>query len=285
MHKLPWGVNALVKCIQCHEVPGKYRLYEATKLSCSHKLITYHIEGAEFSIPWDQWCFWKNYGPENYYLDEIVPFTEVLNKQLAMFDFFDLGADVGVVSALINKYCSRLSTIYAFEPNPVSFSVLRGNLANISSRHFSCNLGVSDFSGQCKFVFNNDLGSDHEGHLVKEEDGQTKVVALDAFIAEHAIKIQEDIAIKVDVEGQEVPALNGAKHLIESANKVVLLLELHPEVLEREKQTPEDLFTTAEGIRDFQWLVPLEGNKKVDRSTSFFSQFKHQQYDVIGIAG
>ena len=285
MGKLPKLVNAIIKFIQCHEIPGKYRLYEATKLSYSHKLITYHIKGAEFSIPWDQWCFWKNYGPENYYLDEIEPFTEVVNSQLASFDFFDLGADVGVVSALVNKYCSRLNTIFAFEPNPTAFDILRHNLANISPEHFGYNLAVSDFSGRCQFVFNNDQGSDHEGHLVKEQDGLTEVVALDNFIIENNIEVEKNIAIKLDVEGQEMAALMGAKHLIESANKVVLLLELHPDVLDRDKQTPEDLFALAESIRDFHWLVPLKANREIDRARTFYSQFELQQYDVIGIAG
>lgn len=124
MHKISYLLNAVIKLIQCYEVPGKYRLYEATKHKYNRSLITYKIKGSEFSIPWDQWCFWKNYGPENYYLEEILPFTQLLNNELKYFDFIDLGADVGVVSALVNKHCIGVNHIIALEPNPSVFKVL-----------------------------------------------------------------------------------------------------------------------------------------------------------------
>ncbi len=284
MHKLPKLFNSIMVYIQCHEVMGKYRLYEATKLSCSNKLISYQIKGAEFSVPWDQWCFWKNYGPENYYLEEIEPFTSVLNEQLVAFDFFDLGADVGVVSALVNKYCDKVNNIYCFEPNPTSFEVLQTNIANIDSAHKTYNMAVSDFVGQCHFTFNQSQGSDHEGHLITTEQGLTQVTTVDAVIDDAGLVIHDNVAIKIDVEGQELATLSGAQQLIQQAKRVVILLELHPDVLARDNQQPESLFSAAEDLRAFKWIVPVQANQEIDRTLPFFEQFKTQQYDVIGIS-
>jgi FkbM family methyltransferase len=284
MHKIPYLLNVFIKFIQCYEVPGKYRLYEATKHKYNRSLITYEVKGSEFSIPWDQWCFWKNHGPENYYLEEILPFTQVLNNQLVKFDFIDLGADVGVVSALVNKHCEGVNKIIALEPNPRVFNVLKKNLSNISSNHTAFNKAVSNFNGYGQFSFNSEQGSDHEGHLINNSTGKTRVTTVDSLIEDNNISIAKNIAIKIDIEGQEKAVFSGAKNTLQQANKVVILLELHPDVLTRAQQTPEELFLEAEKIRNFTWLVPIQGNKAVDRSRVFYQQFPLQQYDIIGIA-
>jgi FkbM family methyltransferase len=284
MQKISKGLNSLVKFIQCNEVPGKFRLYEATKLKYSKKLITYTIKGAEFSIPWDQWCFWKNYGPENYYLEEILPFTDILNNHLESFDLFDLGADVGVVSALVNKHCEGLNNIIAAEPNPTVFNVLKENLLNISPKHTAFNQAISNFNGNALFNFNSDQGSDHEGHLMNGSIGDTEVISLDSLVEKNQLELSKDLAIKIDIEGQEKAMFAGASNTIKQADKIIVLLELHPDVLTRDNQTPEELFIEAEKLRDFTWLVPIQGNKEVDRHRDFYQQFPLQQYDIIGIA-
>jgi len=284
MHKLPRLLNYIVRFAQCNEVPGKYRFYEATKHKFNRSLITYNIKGSEFSIPWDQWCFWKNYGPENYYLEEILPFAQTLNDQLDSFDFIDLGADVGVVSALVNKYCIALNNIIALEPNPTVFKVLKQNLFNISGNHLAFKAAISDYDGFGQFSFQSEQGSDHEGHLLSNSTGKTKVTTLDSLIINNNIVLTKDLAIKIDVEGQEKAMFAGAINTIQKANKVIILLELHPEVLVRDKQTAEDLFSEAEKIRSFKWLVPIQANKQVDRNINFYDQFPAKQYDVIGIA-
>ncbi len=251
----------------------------------NRSLITHTIAGKKFSVPWDQWCFWKNYGPENYYLDEMLPFTAKLNQH---FDFFDLGADVGTVSALINKYCNGLNRIIAVEPNPITFDVLIQNLQNISPKNITFNQAISNFNGFANFSFDENQGSDHEGHIVvdKSDYSQAKTVVntLDSLVENNNLELHANIAIKIDIEGQEKEFFSGASHTIQVAEKVIILLELHPEVLARACQTPEEIFSEAEKLRSFQWLVPLLNNYKVDRTKPFFEQCPLQQYDVIGIA-
>jgi FkbM family methyltransferase len=284
MHKAPFLLNIFVKFIQCHEVPGKYRFYEATRNKCKRLLISYFIKDCEFSVPWDQWCFWQNYGPNNYYLEEILPFTQILNDKLEHFDFIDLGADVGVVSALVNKHCNNLHSIIALEPNPTVFNILQQNLANISPNHLTFKKAISNFDGYGQFSFHSEQGSDHEGHLINNMSGETEVTTLDSLIKNNNITLKKNIAIKIDVEGQERAMFLGAEDTIKKANKVVILLELHPYVLKRDNQTPEDLLIAAEKLRNFTWFVPLQGNKEVNRTVDFYEQFPLQQYDIIGIA-
>ena len=107
---------------------------------------------------------------------------------------------------------------------------------------------------------------------------------MDSLIDKNQIKLSKNIVIKIDVEGQEQAVFRGAQNTIKQADKVIVLLELHPDTLTRDDLTAEEIFDEAEAVADFNWLVPLLNNKVVNRNTTFFEQFPSQQYDVIGIA-
>jgi hypothetical protein len=96
--------------------------------------------------------------------------------------------------------------------------------------------------------------------------------------------VRETLVLKIDVEGQEIQLLLGAKALIKNAYKVIILIEVHPQVLARIHHTPDDLFATAEQFQDFDWTVPLYKNTPVNRDLSFFEQVPVGQYDIIGIS-
>jgi hypothetical protein len=96
--------------------------------------------------------------------------------------------------------------------------------------------------------------------------------------------LEKTLALKIDVEGQEIQLLRGAQALIKNAEKVIILIEVHPEVLERTNHTPDDLFATAEECREFDWTVPLYENIPINRDLSFFEQVPVGQYDIIGIS-
>jgi hypothetical protein len=102
--------------------------------------------------------------------------------------------------------------------------------------------------------------------------------------AQHDFLLEKTLALKIDVEGQEIQLLLGAKALIKNADKVIILIEVHPQVLARTDHTPDDLFATAEQFRDFDWTVPLYKNTPVNRDLSFFEQVPLGQYDIIGIS-
>jgi hypothetical protein len=60
------------------------------------------------------------------------------------------------------------------------------------------------------------------------------------------------------------------------------LIEAHPQVLAKPQHTPDDLFTTAEQCKDFDWTVPLYKNTPVNRS--LFEQVPVGQFDFISIS-
>lgn len=281
MKHFPQLINRFFLYLQLNDVRGKYRFYLLTRYLFKHFVIAHQVGNDRFYIPYDQWCFWHNYGPNHYYLDEMLPFATMINQHLSQFDFIDLGADIGTVSALIKKHCKGFNQVVAVEPNPSSFHILKHNLMDNA---FVYNCAISDFDGRCQFNFQSDQATDHEGHIDPSKAGETSVYSLDSLVDTKELILREELVIKIDVEGQEKAVFRGAKKVIQEAKKVMVLLELHPDTLQRDGLTPEMIFQEANSIANFSWFVPLLNNMEVNQEKPFFEQFPLQQYDVIGYA-
>ena len=276
--------NHLLVFLQKNNWRGKHRIYMWLAKCFANKVIIHEVDYRKFCVPVCEWCFWLDCGPENYYLDEFLPFCHVLNNLNEPFTFFDLGADIGSVSSLVAAHCQNLKNIVAFEPNKHSFELLEANLENFKQSSLRINAAVSDFNGFATFHADSKRLNDHEGYIDSKVEGDTPVISLDKWLTNQKDAIIENtIVLKVDVEGHEIQALRGAVALIKRAARVVILIEIHPEVLSRTNNTPEELFSAAEMARHFDWTVPLHQNKPVDRSQPFFEQMPTGQYDIIGI--
>ncbi|MEH6713838.1 MAG: FkbM family methyltransferase [Paraglaciecola polaris] len=277
-------INRCLLWAQTHEWKGKHRFYLWMSKRFGQRLVRYQVDERFFSVPLTELCFWLEGGPNNYYLNEFVPFCEKLSQLKVPFTFFDLGADIGTVSSLVASRCDNLHNIIAFEPNPNSFPILQCNLTQFNVQTLALNLAVSDFDG--KASLNADLSkvNDHEGQIVRTDTGSVEVVSLDEWISEQAkVELCEALVVKIDVEGQEQQVIAGAANMLSQAKIVVILLEIHPGVLSDTNTTPEALFLQAESLRPFTWHVPAV-DKNINRKEGFFNQFESKQYDVIGIS-
>lgn len=285
VRRFPTWLNNVLVLLQKKDWRGKHRFYMWLSKHFSNKIITHKIDGRSFNVPVGEWCFWLEKGPENYYLNEFLPFCDVLSTLNTPFTLFDLGADIGTVSSLVAVHCQNLKNVVAFEPNPKSFDLLTTNLNNITQSAKCVKAAVSDFDGLATFHADPDRLNDHEGYIDNNQKGDTLVTSLDSWqTKQNGFLIESTLALKIDVEGQEIQLLLGAQRLIKNADKVVILIEVHPEVLARTHHSPDDLFATAEQFREFDWIVPLYENTPVNRSLRFFEQVPTGQYDIIGIS-
>jgi FkbM family methyltransferase len=281
----PLWLNYVLVILQKKDWRGKHRLYVWLSKHFAHKVITHKIDNRPFSVPVGEWCFWLEKGPENYYLAEFLPFCDLLNQLNAPFTLFDLGADIGTVSSLVSVHSKNLKSVVAFEPNPQSFEVLKTNLGSFTQQTQCVPAAVSNYEGFASFHAAPDRLNDHEGYIDENREGDTVVTSLDSWQEKHdEFELEGILALKIDVEGQESQLLLGAQKLMQQADKVILLIEIHPEVLARTNDSPEDLFAAAEQCRDFDWTVPLYDNKPINRKLSFFEQVPMGQYDIIGVS-
>ncbi|GIW67111.1 MAG: hypothetical protein KatS3mg095_1009 [Candidatus Parcubacteria bacterium] len=129
--------------------------------------------------------------------------------------FLDVGAHIGKYSILFSDFYDK---IYAFEPEPSNFEILKLNieLNNLQNKITPLNLAVSDKNGEIEF-FISKYSVTHS--IVKNETGKSikvKSISLDNFFKEYKIKVEDVILIKIDVEGAEDLVLKG---MMDSFNK------------------------------------------------------------------
>ena len=162
-----------------------------------------------------------NYG--NYYLSgEKFLIHTILKKYIEQRQpvFFDIGANIGDYSIELGLEFPDAS-IYAFEPNPISYRILQSKVKNLNLKFYNIGFGSSE-SNLDFYTDKNDLGSSH-GSFYKEVltdihkykdllSLRIKSTKLDTFCVDNDISYID--FLKIDTEGNEFDILLGARKLI-----------------------------------------------------------------------
>ena len=146
-------------------------------------------------------------------LRELVKYTK--NKVV-----FDVGAYIGTHTIYISKFGDP-ETVYAFEPDPKNFGLLKKNIeANSLDSVVPINKGVWEFDGTVNFKI---ADASNRGISKVDYAGDTtiQVVSLDKFCSDGKCD-----CIKIDIEGNELKVLEGARKII-TDNHPVLAIEVH----------------------------------------------------------
>ncbi|MDR1335151.1 MAG: FkbM family methyltransferase [Holosporaceae bacterium] len=145
--------------------------------------------------------------------------------------FIDVGANNGYFSMLISKNIGNGGCVYALEPSSREFSRLVDNIKINGLEQVICahKVAVSDQVGVAKLKIAgeeenalNTLGSDFASKGV-ENAGIENVatVSIDEFVSSHHLPRVD--CIKLDVEGSELRAMNGARRTILTYHPVIIL--------------------------------------------------------------
>jgi FkbM family methyltransferase len=127
---------------------------------------------------------------------------------------FDVGANIGLTACLLSKAMSH-GSVYAFEPSPAAWPHLRNTVErNGLSNVTPVNLALG--AGEGRVAFMDGPGSSSASHLTEGSiDQPTDVVEMttvDAFMFNRRLSRLD--FLKIDVEGFEIPVLEGARHSI-----------------------------------------------------------------------
>jgi len=159
---------------------------------------------------------------ENMKISGEIPFLKkYFSDRNKNFTIFDIGAHVGGYSKIITEINPN-TKIYAFEPHPKAFEVLKNNLKN--NKITFVNMAISDFDGKASlYDYNISTASSHanlhQGAIEKIYQSQSVVSAevnvttLDEYIYSH--KIDNIDLLKIDTEGSEIDVLRGASKSME----------------------------------------------------------------------
>jgi FkbM family methyltransferase len=132
---------------------------------------------------------------------------------------FDVGANVGGYSKILNKYFPNKATIYLFEPSSSTFAKLKKNVGS-NNRIVPINLGFSN-KNEKRFLFSDQKESglasvyhrrlNHLGIDMKHKE-LVQMTTIDKFCKENEIKRIH--FLKIDVEGHEISVLEGAQKIL-----------------------------------------------------------------------
>ncbi len=168
-------------------------------------------------------------------------YTELVKKLVKEGDtFVDVGANFGYYSVLGGHLVGKTGQVFAFEPNPRPFELLRMSMkANGFLKPNDSNVfkfGVSDAAGEASFNFKEgDFGGGSmfipEQRLETEEFAtiDIKIDSLDQMLS-HVDSID---FIKIDAEGSEVNVIRGMKELIRRSPEIKILMEFYPNFIKK----------------------------------------------------
>lgn len=163
-------------------------------------------------------------------------FNQSWLKKANIKTVIDIGANIGQFTFLIHGILPN-AKIYAFEPLPECFSVLKERTATIPEiQVFNLGLGSQDtvltfhrnpYADSSSFREMADL---HRNQF-PFTSGQEKLLeipvkVLDSFSSQ--IDLQDNILIKIDVQGYEDEVLNGGANIISQAHMVIMEISFAP---------------------------------------------------------
>ncbi|HIA37207.1 MAG TPA: FkbM family methyltransferase [Flavobacteriales bacterium] len=140
--------------------------------------------------------------------------------------FVDVGANIGLMSIFASYIVKGTGKVFAFEPNPNTLEILKRNIElNGISNIETSNKAIGNTSGTSKLYdhWDSSRGSAslHEPNY-STDSYPVNVISLRDHFGNNGQQIH---LIKMDIEGYELEALNGAKELIASSAAPMLIIE------------------------------------------------------------
>ena len=251
---------------------GGYRLMRvARSLGRLDRVVRYEVaDGITIDVPisrpenaWDRRDVMRY---QHELIDDLVAMVEGMPAKPVLLD---CGADIGLVRVRIAARCGgSLEEIVAIEPNTTAHEVLEANLGRLPVRTRVVRAAAADFSGSGALVTPAYDSSDHARFLVRADDGPVPVTRIDDI----GLRPGLPLVVKLDVEGGELGALEGAARTLADSAGFAVNFEAHPAVVERTGIDPLDVVRFLEGIRPCDVSVSEFPGATIDRDRPFFEQ-------------
>lgn len=182
----------------------------------------------------------------------------------------DIGGSFGIFALFMAHFTGPTGKVHSFEPGRFSFDQITANVAlnDFGSRIAVHRVAASDRPAMLQLFHIGDAPvtfSVGGGEGIAAEDVPAVRVA-DQISAEDAAQVS---FIKIDVEGYEIAALEGARPILEARHPAIMF-EVSADALARQGQTPADVFGFLGSFGYRFWMLeegrfvvqngPCEGN-------------------------
>src|SRR3989344_4015284 len=196
--------------------------------------------------------------------------TEIVKKNIKKGDVvLDIGAHIGYYTLLFARLVGEKGKVYAFEPDPENFALLKKNVEVNGYRNVVLEQkAVSDNPGTVKLH----LGGRSAHHSIYKNmyscnrSVDVKSVRLDDYI--DTVNF-----IKIDVEGAEYSAFKGMQSILRKNKKLRMITEMVPLFLKNIGVTPSEFVQLLTDTGLSLYLIDEEQNKIVPFELKMLSSY------------
>ncbi|MDP4011166.1 MAG: FkbM family methyltransferase [Candidatus Roizmanbacteria bacterium] len=165
--------------------------------------------------------------------------TELVKKEVQRGDVvLDIGANIGYYTLIFAKLVGEKGKVYAFEPDPTNFKLLKKNvLINGYKNVIFVQKAVSQKNGIVKLYLCDDNKGDHRIYDSGDDRDFLEIesIKLDDYFCGKNRKIN---FIKMDIQGAEGLALQGMTDILKRNDELKIISEFWPIGLKRAGTTP-----------------------------------------------
>jgi FkbM family methyltransferase len=203
-----------------------------------------------------------------------APFLDAMaaaiNRIRAPVTFIDCGADIGLFSVGLVARCRAIGRVIAFEPDPLACELLARNLARLPCQATVHQQAVGAKCERGELV-GDPSGSEHAQYVTASDGGSVEIVALDDAMSWDE-NPQPALALKIDVEGQELAVLQGAERLLRGARQWVVGFEAHRLVALRTGIDPIECARYLRRLRACRFTIAERPEFLLSLERGFFEQ-------------
>jgi FkbM family methyltransferase len=271
------------------DFPGAWRLYRMFGQPLLKSIVApFPLEdGSIIHVPLT-WPGMLAGGLAGYEPGAIAFFAAAVRAAKGPVTLIDCGADIGVFARLVLAKGARISRVIAYEPNATSFQVLRLNLAGLSIPTDLRNAAVSSTPGEMCLITDTAEEYDHGAFLGPPSQGGLPVTV--ETIDQLQLDAITTVALKIDVEGEELGVLQGATTTLRHCDAFVVQFEAHPAVAARTGIDPRECLMLLRSLGAEHWVAFCERSGEMVSDVSpdrpFFEQLRADDiYDVVAVRG
>lgn len=167
--------------------------------------------------------------------------TEVIKEKIKEGDVvLDIGAHIGYYTLIFAKIVGKKGKVFAFEPSPDNFSLLKKNVEINGYKNVELiQKAVSNKTGKAKLYLCEDNSGDNR--IYDSHDGrrfvEIETIRLDDYFKNYTGLIN---FIKMDTQGAEGKAIKGMTNLIKKNKNIKIVTEFWPFGLKKFGTNPKN---------------------------------------------
>ncbi len=165
--------------------------------------------------------------------------TELVKKEIKNGDIvLDIGANIGYYTLIYAKLVGENGKVFAFEPDPDNFAILKKNVETNGYKNVILNQkAVSDVGGKLRLY----LKHSSAAHSIFDPHDSNKFIEIDSIRLDDYFKNYEENInfIKMDVEGAEGKVIQGMRSILGKNKDIKVVMEFWPLGINRSGIEPE----------------------------------------------